>query len=95
MKYWLTLIAIISLAACLSHQATDSQRSDPAAMQNSKKMDKLIGPFTRQLVKSPQGYVVKGPNERFGGFVGDCSSDENFQHYWMCAAENAGEGGFD
>ena len=94
MKYWLTLMLMISLVACTSHQATTSPSSDPAAMQDMKKVDKLNGPSTRQLVKSPHGYVVKGPKGRFGGFEGDCSSDENFQHYWMCAAENAGNGGF-
>ena len=90
MKYWLTLMVIISLVACASHQAANSPSSNPAAIQNSKKVDKSSG----QLVKSPNGYVINGPNGRFGGFVGDCSSDENFQHYWVCQAENAGNGGF-
>ena len=41
--------------------------------------------------KSPHGYVVGGNPGRFGGFIGDCTSDENFPHYWECQAENAGE----
>jgi hypothetical protein len=40
--------------------------------------------------KSPHGYVVGGDPERFGGFIGDCSSDENFAYYWQCQSENAG-----
>ena len=77
-----------------AHQATNSLSNDPAAMEKSKKVDKATGQSSSELVKSPHGYVIKGPNGRFGGFVGDCSSDVNFQHYWMCAAENAGNGGF-
>ena len=94
MKYWLTLMVIISLVACASHQAANSPSSNPAAIQNSKKVDKSAGQSSGQLVKSPNGYVINGPNGRFGGFEGDCSSDENFQHYWVCQAENAGNGGF-
>ena len=40
--------------------------------------------------KSPHGYVVGGDPERFGGFIGNCSSDENFPNYWQCQSENAG-----
>jgi hypothetical protein len=57
-------------------------------------MDKFTDKSSGQLVKSPHGYVIDGPKGRFGGFLGDCSSDENFQHYWMCQDENAGNGGF-
>ena len=94
MKYCLILIVMINLIAFAAHQAKNSPSSDPVVMENSEKVDKFKEPSTGELVKSPNGYVVKGPKERFGGFVGDCSSNENFQHYWKCAAENAGNGGF-
>jgi len=94
MKFWLTLVVMISLVACAAYQTTNSPSSNSAAMENSKKVDKFTDKSTGQLIKSPHGYVIDGPKGRFGGFVGDCSSDENFQHYWMCQNENAGNGGF-
>mgnify|MGYP001819333594 FL=1 len=51
--------------------------------------NKSPGKSSGQLIKSLHGYVINGPSGRFGGFLGDCSSDENFQHYWMCLDENA------
>jgi hypothetical protein len=26
----------------------------------------------------------------FGGFIGTCSSDQNFPYYWECMSENSG-----
>ena len=40
--------------------------------------------------KTPHGYIAGGDPERFGGFLGNCTSDENFPFYWQCQAENAG-----
>jgi len=40
--------------------------------------------------KSPHGNVLGGAPERFGGFIGNCTSDENFPDYWQCQSENAG-----
>ncbi len=40
--------------------------------------------------KNSHGYVVGGDPERFGGFIGNCASDENFLNYWQCQSENAG-----
>jgi len=94
MRYWLTLMAMISLVACAAHPTTTALSSNSAAMENSKKVDRFTNKSTGQLVKSPHGYVIDGPKGRFGGFLGDCTSDENFQYYWMCQAENAGNGGF-
>ena len=87
-------MAMISLVACAAHPTTTALSSNSAAMENSKKVDRFTNKSTGQLVKSPHGYVIDGPKGRFGGFVGECSSDENFQHYWRCQDENAGNGGF-
>ena len=87
-------MVMISLVACAAHPTTSALSSNSAAMGNSKKVDKFADKSSIQLIKSPHGYVIDGPRERFGGFLGDCSSDENFQHYWKCQAENAGNGGF-
>ena len=94
MKYWLTLMVMISLIACAAHPTTTALSSNSAAAVDSKKVDKFADKSTGQLVKSPHGYVIDGPKGRFGGFLGDCSSDKNFQHYWRCQDENAGNGGF-
>jgi hypothetical protein len=94
MKCWLTLMAMISLVACSAHPTTTALSSNSAAVVDSKKVDKFTDKSTGQLVKSPHGYVIDGPKKRFGGFWGDCSSDKNFKHYWMCQDENAGNGGF-
>ena len=94
MKYWLTIMLMIILVACAADPNKTALTSNSAAMGNSKKMDKSPEESSGQLIKSPHGYVINGPSGRFGGFLGDCSSDENFQHYWMCLDENAGNGGF-
>jgi len=94
MKYWLSLMVMISLVACAAHPTATALSSNSAAMGNSKKMNKIPNKSSDQLIKSPHGYVVDGPKGRFGGFLGDCSSEENFQYYWMCQDENAGNGGF-
>ena len=94
MKYWLTLMVMILLVGCAAHPDKAALTGNSAAMENSKKMDKYPDKSSGQLIKSPHGYVIDGPKGRFGGFLGDCSSDENFQHYWMCQDENAGNGGF-
>ena len=57
----------------------------------SKNSDTEIPSYSKQLVKSPHGYVINGPKAIFGGFIGDCASDENFPYYWECQAENGGE----
>ena len=87
-------MAMISLVACSAYPTTTALSSNSAAVVDSKKVDKFTDKSTGQLVKSPHGYVIDGPKGRFGGFWGDCSSDKNFKHYWMCQDENAGNGGF-
>jgi hypothetical protein len=94
MKYWLSLMVMISLVACAAHPTRTALSSNSAAVVDSKKTDKFTDKSSGQLSKSAHGYVIDGPRARFGGFLGDCSSDENFQHYWRCQAENAGDGGF-
>jgi hypothetical protein len=78
MKNLAGLLIILILVACAG---TD----DPPGPQEP------LNPVTRVVQqKSRHGYVVAGDPERFGGFIGDCASDENFPHYWQCQSENAG-----
>lgn len=78
MKNLAVLLIILSLISCAG-------AGDP---QGPKEPLNPVIPAGAQ--KSPQGYVVGGDPERFGGFVGNCTDDENFSYYWMCQSENAG-----
>ena len=78
MKNLAVLIMVLSLVSCVG--AGDPQGSaDP--------LNPVI-PAVPQ--KTPHGYVVGGDPERFGGFIGNCTSDENFSNYWQCQSETAG-----
>ena len=72
------LLIILILAAC----AGPGKSKGPAGP---------VDPVSRTVpYKSPHGYVIGGDPAIFGGFVGDCSSDENFSNFWQCQSENAG-----
>ena len=78
MKNLTVLFIMLSLVSCVG--AVDPQGpTDP--------LNQVI-PAVPQ--KTPHGYVVGGDPERFGGFIGNCTSDENFPNYWQCQSENAG-----
>ena len=69
---------ILSLAACVG-------AGDPRGPTEP------LNPVTPAVSqKSPHGYVTGGDPEKFGGFIGDCTSDENFPYFWQCQSENAG-----
>jgi hypothetical protein len=88
---WPAFTLFILLVACTSdnHLLTEPLKMIPAA--GSIGSEKIATVNQEQIVKSPQGYVINGPKDRFGGFIGDCSSDENFPYYWECQAESAGD----
>ena len=90
-KIWLTLILSITMVACATNPSMDKtlSASNPPEVYNDS--DKKNAGKSEKLVKSPHGYVINGPKSRFGGFIGDCSSDENFKDYWGCQAENGGD----
>ena len=74
------LLMIVSLLSC-------------AGVGDPQEPGEPINPVTPAAAKkSPQGYVVGGDPARFGGFIGNCSDDENFANYWQCQSENAGNG---
>ena len=92
MKIWLALILSTILVACATNPSSVKTTSESNPPGISKNSDKEIPSYSKQLVKSPHGYVINGPKATFGGFIGDCASDENFPYYWECQAENGGEG---
>ena len=91
MHYWLALTLFITLVSCATNPAFDSVPSKSIPTEKPIKSEKYAQGNLEQVVKSPQGYVINGSKARFGGFVGDCASDQNFPYYWECQAENAGD----
>ena len=69
MKNLAVLLIILSLISCAG--AGEPQRPEEPV--------KLATPAVTR--KSPHGYMVGGDPERFGGFIGDCTDDENFPYY--------------
>ena len=91
MKVWLEIILSITMVACATNPSVDSTPSASNPPEVSNYSDKKIYGDSEKLVKSPHGYVINGPKASFGGFIGDCASDENFPLYWECQAENGGD----
>ena len=96
MKALMVIIVIINLFACAATPPSGNVLSGPEAVKKtapSKEPDKSDAP---KPVKSPHGYIITKDYElgRFGGFIGDCTDDQNWPYFWQCMSENAGNGGF-
>ena len=96
MKTLVALIVIINLFACAATMPSDV--SQPATDTSKKTAAEGFSgtPGAAQPVKSPHGYIIDKDYQpgRFGGFIGDCTDDQNWPYYWQCMSENAGNGGF-
>ena len=90
-KVWLALILSFTTVACATNPSMDRTPPGSSQLQVSGDSDQNNAGNSEKLVKSPHGYVINGPASRFGGFIGDCSSDENFKDYWECQSENGGK----
>ena len=91
MHFWLAITLSIILIACATNPSFDRAPSESIPTEKLNDSGKDTTSHSEQLVKSPQGYVINGPKAIFGGYDGDCSSDENFPHYWDCQRERAGD----
>ena len=91
MHHWLALTLSILLISCTSDNRLLTAPLEMIPAAGSIGSEKIATVNQEQIVKSPQGYVINGPKDRFGGFIGDCSRDENFPYYWECQAESAGD----
>ena len=91
MKVWLAIIVSITMVACASNPSLDTTTSASNPPQASNYSDNKTAGDSKKLVKSPHGYIINGSKESFGGFIGDCASDENFPLYWECQAETGGD----
>ncbi len=91
MHYWLALTLSVVMVACATNTTVPTTPPETIPAEGSGGPGHKPAVTSAQPVKSPHGYVINGPKNRFGGFVGDCSSDENFPYYWECQRENAGD----
>jgi hypothetical protein len=96
MKTLVALIVIINLFACAATLPSDVSQTGPdTANETSPNVEPNVSDSTKP-VKSPHGYIITKDYDlgRFGGFIGDCTDDQNWPYFWQCVSENAGNGGF-
>jgi hypothetical protein len=96
MRTLLALFLMLNLFACAtSPPYHDGQTAADTANQTAPQNEPEASNPTKP-VKSPHGYIIDKDLDpgRFGGFVGDCTDDQNWPHFWKCKSENAGSGGF-
>lgn len=89
----LILIIVLGCAGTVpSNKANNSLKK--ADQSESQKDTQAAAPG--KPVKSPHGYIITKDYDlgRFGGFVGECTDDQNWPYFWQCMSENAGNGGF-
>ena len=91
MYHWMAITLTFLLVACTSDNRILTQPLEMLPASESIGSDKIATVKQGRYFKSPQGLVVNGPKSIFGGFIGDCASDENFPYYWDCQAESAGD----
>lgn len=88
---WACVLAI-TLPACAATEMAGVKNQLSAPPREAAVDQPVSGSVPDPLPKTPQGYIrsdVYQP-EKYGGFRGDCASDENFPFYWECMSENAG-----
>lgn len=90
----LTIMAIV--LGCAGSLPSDDARSvthrthqtAPQAESNSSDLNKPT--------EYRHGYIIDKDYElgRFGGFIGDCTDEQNWPYFWECMSENSGNNGF-
>ena len=96
MRALMVIIVIINLYACAATPPSDDALSGPGALKKTASSKEPDTSDASKPVKSPHGYIITKDYElvRFGGFIGDCTDDQNWPYFWQCMSENAGNGGF-
>ena len=88
---WLPVLIIGLLACAGTDKAEMKDQVTPLSVETNENQSVSLQTVDSPP-KTPQGYIrsdVYQP-EKYGGFRGDCSSEENFPYYWECMSENAG-----
>ena len=92
MKYVWIFVFTFSLLACVGINTSEVNHPSPNTTTQSTANLSDTPRTPDPPKKTPQGYIsseVYRP-DKYGGFIGDCASDENFPFYWDCMSENAG-----
>jgi hypothetical protein len=97
MKTLVALIVIINLFACAATLPSDVSQTTPDTTKKTAAENPSGTTGAAQPAKSPHGYIIAKDYElgRFGGFIGDCTDEQNWPYFWQCMSENAGNGGFE
>ena len=87
---------MINLFACAAGQPSNDALPGTDASNRVTPQKSPEALESAKPVKSPHGYIITRDHDlgRFGGFVGDCTDDQNWPYFWKCMSENAGNGGF-
>ncbi len=92
MKYVWVIVFTFSLLACtgintpyVNNTSSNTSTEPPVNLSDTPRTPD-------PPKKTPQGYIISKDYqpEKYGGFIGDCASDENFPFYWDCMSENSG-----
>ena len=96
MKAHVVLMIMIGILGCAGAMPADrtNSGSDMANQSDSSKEPDVSQ--SSEPVKSPHGYIITKDHElgRFGGFIGDCTDEQNWPYFWECQSENSGNGGY-
>jgi hypothetical protein len=93
MQYVWILVFAFSLLACTGINASEVNHTSPNTSAESPANLSDTARKPDPPIKSPHGYIISKDYQpdKYGGFIGDCASDENFPFYWDCQSENAGD----
>ena len=79
---WISVLIMGLLACAGTDRAEEKDQVTPPPTETNKSRS-VSTPAVDSPPKTPQGYIrsdVYQP-EKYGGFIGDCASDENFPYY--------------
>ena len=96
MRALVIFIVMINLFGCAASLPPDESQSNPGTSIKATPQGKAGTPDPTKPVKSPHGYIITKDYDlgRFGGFVGECTDDQNWPYFWQCMSERSGNGGF-
>lgn len=96
MRALAALIVILNLLACVANLPSDDAHTRMPTADQKAPPNRQDATEPTQPLKSPHGYIINKDYDlgRFGGFIGDCTDDQNWPYYWQCMSENSGNGGF-
>jgi hypothetical protein len=96
MKTLMVIVVIINLFACAANRPSDVSQTGPDPENTVAQQKESAASNPAKPLKSPHGYIITQDYElgRFGGFIGDCTDDQNWPYFWQCMSENSGNSGF-